>query len=146
MGTLSYYEMNTDQIVFQHDNNSKHMAQLIQQWLEDYKIEILSWPAQSPDLNPIEHLWSDVKRRLYNLSKKITNKEYLQNQLEKIWNSIEYEIVINLIITMLERIADVIKAKGRYTRQQNSINSYMYIYIYTIFKYYIKIYLIFKEL
>ena len=54
--TLSYYRLDVDKVVFQHDNDSKHTSRIARQWLEDNRVEVLDWPSQSLDLNPIEHL------------------------------------------------------------------------------------------
>ena len=50
--------------VFQHDNDSKHTAGLVKDWLKQKKIETLNWSPFSPDMNSIEHLWDELERRM----------------------------------------------------------------------------------
>ena len=101
---------------FQQDNDPKHTAARTKQWFEDNEIEVLSWPPQSPDLNPIEHLWNDIDRHLRVSEIEIRGKDMLWKQVSKVWNETALEACSKLIETMPERINDVIKAKGGYTR------------------------------
>ena len=53
-----------DEVIFQQDNDPKHTSKKAQKWMEDHNITLLDWPAQSPDLSPIEHQWVHLKKEL----------------------------------------------------------------------------------
>lgn len=59
--------------VFQQDNDPKHTSKLLKNFFEDNKVPLLTWPSQSPDLNPIENLWGHLKQKLGKQS--FTNKQ-----------------------------------------------------------------------
>jgi transposase len=113
--TLEYYDLSSDEIIFMHDNDPKHTAKVTQKWLQDNNIEVLSWPPQSPDLNPIEHIWNDVDRRIRKLNIEMRGKAKLWEVIEKVWNETSIETCTNLISSMPARIRDVLKAKGGHT-------------------------------
>jgi hypothetical protein len=62
--TIKWYRFNPSRVVFHHANDLKHTAQLVKKWLSMQFFDILAWPTQSFDLNPLEHVWTLVKRIL----------------------------------------------------------------------------------
>ncbi len=80
--------------VFQHDNDPKHMAKATKEWLKKKHIKVLEWPSQSPDLNPIENLWRELKVRV--AKRQPQNLNDLKRICKEEWDKIPPEMCANL--------------------------------------------------
>src|SRR5690349_19838616 len=82
MKTLEYYGMKTATTIFQQDNDPKHTSKKAIKCLHNLNMTVLEWPAQSPDLNPIENLWNILKRKLASYSRP-------PKRIHELWERIE---------------------------------------------------------
>ena len=116
LSTLEYYGISHSNVIFQQDNNPKHTSRLATNWFASKDIEVLQWPPQSPDLNPIEHLWQHLKRKLSSYETEPVSITDLWNRVETEWNLIPQQVCLNLIESMPRRVAAVLKSKGGHTK------------------------------
>ena len=102
---------------FQQDNAPCHKARIISNWFleHDNEFTVLKWPPQSPDLNPIEHLWDVVEREFRALDVHPSNLHQLQDAILSIWANISKECYQHLVESMPRRIKAVLKVKGGQT-------------------------------
>ncbi|GFT91953.1 transposable element Tcb2 transposase [Trichonephila clavipes] len=104
-----------DSFVFQDDNARPHRARLVINMLETETIQRMEWPACSPDLNPIEHVWDMLGRRIAARPRPPATVRDLEIALLEEWNSIPQSLIDNLIASMANRCAAVSAVRGDHT-------------------------------
>src|SRR4029434_9585532 len=81
-----------------------------QKWFTDRRIKVLPWPSQSPDLNPIESPWDELKMRVH--MRRPRNLKDLERYCMEEWSQIPCHVFTNLIMHYNRRLRAVILAKG----------------------------------
>ena len=115
--------------LYQQDNDPKYTSQLMMGavrrlpdgrklrlpgWFSINGVRVIKWPANSPDLNPIEHLWMMVKQKL--AGKRFDSKNELWEAVKEAWRNVTLDKLIALVNSMPNRINSVIRARGGYTK------------------------------
>lgn len=102
--------------ILMHDNARCHTAHITQQFLHEVQIPTMDWPPLSPDMNPIEHLWDELKRRVRARNPAPLNVAELRAALSEEWDRIPQDTVSNLIRSMRNRLEALIRARGGNTK------------------------------
>jgi transposase/uncharacterized coiled-coil protein SlyX len=99
---------------FLQDNAPQHKSVLVRTWLFNNGIQCIDFPPYSPDLNPIENLWTDLARRVEEFQ--CETMEELQDIVAEEWKNTDKDLLRSLARSMPERCQAVIDAKGDHTR------------------------------
>ncbi|KAI3361531.1 hypothetical protein L3Q82_013680 [Scortum barcoo] len=97
-------------LTFQQDNDPKHTAKITKEWLRNNSVTILDWPSQSPDLNPIEHLWRDLKMAVHQRSP--SNLTELERICKEEWQRIPKSRCEKLVASFPRRLCGCTSSKG----------------------------------
>ena len=101
--------------IFMHDGVPCHRSKLVKKFLEEKSIQMLEWPENSPDLNPIENLWSIMKKKVS--EKHPTTRCAIQSAIKEVWvKEISLDYCCKLIESMPHCLQEVIKNKGGHTK------------------------------
>ncbi len=87
-------------LMLQHDNARPHVARICTQFLEAENIPVLAWPAYSPNMSPIEHVWDALDRHIRQRVPVPANIQQLHTAIEEEWTNIPQATINNLIISI----------------------------------------------
>ncbi|GFU77671.1 transposable element Tcb1 transposase [Trichonephila clavipes] len=101
--------------IFQQDNARLHVARIVQRFFVNHQIEMLPWLASSPDLSPIENMWSMVAQRLTQITPPAATPYQLWQRVEAAWSAVPQEHIQSLFESMPSRVAAVILSNCGYS-------------------------------
>jgi hypothetical protein len=103
---------------YQHDGATPHTASKNRKFLrkkqEEWngKLKVLEWPSNSPDMSPIENVWSYLKQKLEDFPTRPRNLDELWERIQSQWQQLPAEYLQSVALSMPNRVAEVIKKEG----------------------------------
>lgn len=99
-------------VIFMQDNAAIHKARKVLDFLDENGVQVLDWPAQSPDLNPIENLWAIAKGKMKKNRDRMTRKDHVIAGMEAAWGALEATWCETLAMSAKKRLKRVVLKKG----------------------------------
>lgn len=81
-------------------------------WFQAQNVDVKSWPARSPDLNPMENVWGIIVRRVYENNRQFETIGELKSAILRVWRELTSNILENLVNSMENRVYTVIRKNG----------------------------------
>lgn len=102
--------------IFQQDNDPKHTSKVVKAYLTNKQMLVLDWPSQSPDMNPIESAWKQLKSAIYDRAEKAKNLDDVFEIAKEEWSKLPVDYFQNLINSMPKRVAALYENRGHHTK------------------------------
>jgi transposase len=77
-------------------NARPHTVRVVTDYYHENNVQMLDWPPQSPDLNPIEQIWAIMKQKIYTQKSFPENKSELIASFFRIWDELPESLLVNL--------------------------------------------------
>lgn len=113
---IPQWQQHAPNFLFMDDNAPPHRARIVTARLQAARVPHMDWPAMSPDLNPLEHLWDQLKRQVYARDPPPRDLRELRVAVVAEWNLIPQNRLLRLVRSMRQRCQAVINANGGNTR------------------------------
>ena len=98
--------------IFMGDNAPCHRSNSVRDYRNSAGIRTLDWPARSPDLNPIEHVWAIIKRRVRRHIRPGDDLNRLESLVRTEWDQLDQQVIKRLVDSMPDRIRKTIERRG----------------------------------
>jgi hypothetical protein len=89
------------------DNAKPHRARIVQHFLQQQAVQTIPWPAMSPDMNPIEHVWDFIGRKINQRNPKCQNIDELRSAILQEWQQFHQERLRHLVQSMTRRVTEL---------------------------------------
>lgn len=108
---LTFLDTIPDPILME-DNTPIHMARASQRWREEHDIVKMSWPANSPDLNPIENVWHNMKHHISCSRNRLKHAKDFPLALQQLWDGVSSDGLMVFVEGMPRRMKKLLERRG----------------------------------
>lgn len=95
-----------------HDNAPIHASGSTRAWLQRHRIDVLSWPANSPDCNIMENVWGAMVRKIYSGNQHYANVKELKKAIVEAWHQVDQNLIDSLYASLNNRMLSLIRNNG----------------------------------